>query len=119
MKRQAVPTLRQHKLEPDREHLCYSHVLVRKPAVTRRRFLDANPPLHRVLSWNACDIYSAPLCTRHGLAKSDLEYDLLAGSQLISLEKQSGDGECRIGAQEGLDVLSGVESNLTSSHAAR
>jgi hypothetical protein len=58
----------------------------------------------------------APLRTRHGLAKIDLEYDLLAGSQLISLEKQSGDGECRIRAQEGLDVLSATESALTRSH---
>jgi hypothetical protein len=63
-----------------------------------------------------CDMNLAPLRTRHGLAKIDLEYDLLAGSQLISLEKQSGDGECRIGAQEGLDVLSATESALTRRH---
>jgi hypothetical protein len=64
-----------------------------------------------------CDIYLAPLRTRHGLAKIDLEYDLLAGAQSIALEKQSGDRECRIRAQEGLDVLSATESALTRSHA--
>jgi hypothetical protein len=59
----------------------------------------------------------APLRTRHGLAKIDLEYDLLAGPQSIYLEKQSGDGEGRIRAQEGLDVLSATESALTRRHA--
>jgi hypothetical protein len=47
----------------------------------------------------------------------DHQYDLLAGAQSISLEKQSGDGECRIRAQEGLDVLSATESALARRHA--
>jgi hypothetical protein len=59
----------------------------------------------------------APFRTQHSLAKIDLEYDLLAGAQLISPEKPSGDRECRIRAQEGLDVLSATESALTRSHA--
>jgi hypothetical protein len=65
------------------------------------------------------DIYLAPFRTRHGLAKSDLECDLLAGPQLISLEELSADGECWIRAQEGLDIPSVIRSDLTGSHAVR
>jgi hypothetical protein len=64
------------------------------------------------------DICLAPLRTRRGLVKSDLECDALAGPQAISLEELSGDGECRVRAQEGLDIPSGTVSDLTTSHVA-
>jgi hypothetical protein len=80
--------------------------------------LDVHHPvcrlLHRMLESDVC---LAPLRTRRGLAKSDLEYDTLADLQSISLEELSGDGECRVRAQEGLDVPSEAKSHLTISHA--
>jgi hypothetical protein len=65
------------------------------------------------------DVCLAPLRTRHGLAKSDLECDTLSGPQSISLEELSGDGECWVRAQEGLDIPSAAESDVPSSHIAR
>jgi hypothetical protein len=65
------------------------------------------------------DICLALLRTRRGLAKSDLECDTLAGSQSISLEDPSRDGEFRVRVEESLDILSVTELDLTSSHAVR
>jgi hypothetical protein len=115
MKHQVVRTFRQHEPKPNGERLWHGHVLFCEPMPY---FMNADPPPHRVLPWiMVCTFHLAPLRTRHGLAKIDLEYDLLAGAQSISLEKQRGDRECRIRAQEGLDVLSATESALTRSHA--
>jgi hypothetical protein len=44
------------------------------------------------------DISLAPLRTRRGLVKSDLEYDALADPPSISVEELSGDRECRVRA---------------------
>jgi hypothetical protein len=119
IKRQLVRTFRQHEPKPNGEHLWHGHVLVCEPeSPDPRLIVDADPPLHRVLPRiRVCDMNLAPLRTQHSLAKIDLEYDLLAGAQSISLQKQSGDGECRIRAQEGLDVLSATESASAKSHA--
>jgi hypothetical protein len=119
MNRQRVRTFPQHEPKPECERLWHGHVLGCEPASRNPEpIVDADPPPHRLPPWiTVCVLYLAPLRTRHGLAKIDLQYDLLAGAQSISLEKQSGDGECRIRAQEGLDVLSATESALTKSHA--
>jgi hypothetical protein len=119
MKRQPVRTFRQHEPKPDCERLWHGHVFVCEPESPEPRpIVDADTPLHRMPPWiTVCVFYLTPLRTRHGLAKMDHQYDLLAGAQSISLEKQSGDGECRIGAQEGLNVLSATESALARRHA--
>jgi hypothetical protein len=44
------------------------------------------------------NICLAPLRTRHGLAKGDLEYDLLADTPLIYVEERNGDREGRVRA---------------------
>jgi hypothetical protein len=81
--------------------------------------LDGNHPVYRLLHWMLeSDICLAPLRTRRGLVKSDLECDALAGPQSISLEELSGDGECRVRAQEGFDIPSATESIDIGSHAA-
>jgi hypothetical protein len=91
-----VHALRQHKFEPDRKRLWYGHVRVCEPTPL---ITDADPPLHSVLAWIMVpNIGLAPFRTWQGLAKSDLEYDVLAGPEPISLEKLSGDRECRVRA---------------------
>jgi hypothetical protein len=104
MKFQRVPACRQHKLEPNCEYLWHSDVCVCEPTPSR---MDTDPPLHRALPWIMVpNLYLAPFRTRHRLVKSDLEDDLLASPRLIPLQELSGDGECRVRAQEGFDIPS-------------
>jgi hypothetical protein len=110
--------LRQRELKSDRECLCHGHALHRKSIPTIGP--DGNHPVYRLLHrMLKSDICLALLRTRRGLVKSDLECDTLAGPQSISLEELSGDGECRVRAQESLHIPSGAESDLPSSHIAR
>jgi hypothetical protein len=108
---------RQRELKSDREHLRHGHDRHCQDIILGR---DGNHPvyrlLYRMLELNVC---LAPLRTRHGLVESDLEYDTLAVRQAISLEELSSDGQCRVRAQEGLDIPSAATSGLTSSHVAR
>jgi hypothetical protein len=108
---------RQRELESDREHLRHGRDRHREDITLGH---DVNHPEYRLPHpMLESDVCYAPLRTRRGLAKSDLEYDTLADPQSISLEELSGDGEFRVRAQEGLDVLSAAESDaVVGSHAA-
>jgi hypothetical protein len=108
----------QRELESDGERLRHGHERHCEDIVILS--LDGNHPVYGLLHWMLePDVCLAPLRTRRGLVKSDLECDLLAGPQSIFLEEPSRDGECRARAQEDLDILSTAESGLTSSHVAR
>jgi hypothetical protein len=88
---------RQRELKSDRERLRHGHKRRCEDIVIL--VYDGNHPEYRLLHWMLeSDVCFAPLRTRGGLAKGDLEYDTLAGPQSISLEELSGDGECRVRA---------------------
>jgi hypothetical protein len=107
---------RQRELKSNREHLRHGHDRHREDITLGH---DVNHPVYRLLHWMLeSDVCLAPLRTRRGLAKSDLEDDTLADPQSISLEELSGDGEFGVRAQEGLDILSAAESDVVGSHAA-
>jgi hypothetical protein len=89
--------VRQRELKSDGERLRHGHK--RHCEDIAILDLDGNHPVYRLLHrMLESDVCLAPLRTRRGLAKSDLEYDTLADPQLISLEELSGDGECRVRA---------------------
>jgi hypothetical protein len=88
---------RQRELKSDRECLRHGHTLHCQGIPIHGP--DGNHPVYRLLHrMLKSDISLAPLRTRRGLVKSDLECDTLAGRQSISLEELSVDGECRVRA---------------------
>jgi hypothetical protein len=111
--------VRQREVKSDREHLRHGHALHRKSIPRRGHGPDGEHPVHRLLHRTLePDVCIAPLRTRHGLVKSDLECDALTDPQSISLEELSSDREFRVRVEESLDIPSAAESDVIDSIAA-